>query len=67
MLVFLLLRRAGIVASKLVVALDLLLGENPTCREVCSQVNGAEIALERRDPTDAWSAPHSSAQVGSLG
>ena len=53
MLVFLIFWRAGGVASKLVVALDLWFRKNQACLEVCSQVNGAEVALERRDPTYA--------------
>src|SRR6266849_4814214 len=53
MLLLMLRRRVGTVAAKLVVALDLLLRKNRACLEVCSQVNGAELALEGRDATHA--------------
>ncbi len=47
LLVFVLRSRASRIASKLVVVLDLLGGENRTSLEMCPQVNGTKLALER--------------------
>jgi hypothetical protein len=41
--------RAASIASKPIVVLDLLGGENRTGLEMCPQVNGTELTLERGD------------------